>query len=185
MRRRAEVLEIAVLGLLHQAPLHGYELRKRINLVLGSFHALSFGSLYPALKDMELRALIEARDAGPLAGPALAGRRGRIVYTLTPLGEDHLQAQLDSAGPDAWEDERFSVHLTFFGRVDAATRLRVLEGRRARLQERLAKVQASIDAASRQQVDRYGMAVQQHGLDQVRSEVQWVEHLIRTEREGS
>ena len=46
--RRARLLELAVLGLLHEAPMHGYELRKRLNTVLGPFRALSYGSLYPA-----------------------------------------------------------------------------------------------------------------------------------------
>ena len=31
MSRRSGVLELAVLGLLHESPLHGYELRKRLN----------------------------------------------------------------------------------------------------------------------------------------------------------
>ena len=35
MARRGETLELAVLGLLHETPLHGYELRKRLNAVLG------------------------------------------------------------------------------------------------------------------------------------------------------
>ena len=35
MARRAETIELAVLGLLHEAPMHGYELRKRLNLMLG------------------------------------------------------------------------------------------------------------------------------------------------------
>jgi DNA-binding PadR family transcriptional regulator len=35
MARKAESLELAVLGLLHESPLHGYELRKRRNLLLG------------------------------------------------------------------------------------------------------------------------------------------------------
>ena len=30
--RRAETIELAVLGLLHEGPMHGYELRKRLNL---------------------------------------------------------------------------------------------------------------------------------------------------------
>jgi hypothetical protein len=33
--RRAETIELAVLGLLHEGPMHGYELRKRLNLMLG------------------------------------------------------------------------------------------------------------------------------------------------------
>ena len=35
MRGRSDVLEPAILGLLHESPMHGYELRKRLNLVLG------------------------------------------------------------------------------------------------------------------------------------------------------
>src|SRR5688572_32938810 len=42
MARRTDVLELAVLGLLHESPLHGYELRKRLNGVLGAFRALSY-----------------------------------------------------------------------------------------------------------------------------------------------
>jgi DNA-binding PadR family transcriptional regulator len=39
------VLEIAVLGLLSESPMHGYELRKRLNALLGPFRALSYGTL--------------------------------------------------------------------------------------------------------------------------------------------
>ena len=35
MARRGETLELAVLGLLHESPMHGYELRKQVNGVLG------------------------------------------------------------------------------------------------------------------------------------------------------
>ena len=49
--KRSDVLEFAVLGLLHESPMHGYELRKRLNATLGAFRAFSYGSLYPCLKD--------------------------------------------------------------------------------------------------------------------------------------
>ena len=39
--------------------MHGYELRKRLNLMLGWGRVLSYGSLYPALKKMLRGALIE------------------------------------------------------------------------------------------------------------------------------
>ena len=56
--KRSGVLELAVLGLLQETPMHGYELRKRLSAVLGTFHAISYGSLYPCLKDLEARGLI-------------------------------------------------------------------------------------------------------------------------------
>ena len=50
--QRSGVLELAVLGLLHETPMHGYELRKRLSGTLGSLRAFSYGSLYPCLKQL-------------------------------------------------------------------------------------------------------------------------------------
>ena len=50
--QRSGVLELAVLGMLHETPMHGYELRKRLNSLLGAFRAFGYGSLYPCLKDL-------------------------------------------------------------------------------------------------------------------------------------
>ncbi len=61
--KRSGVLEFAVLGLLGEAPMHGYELRKRLNLMLGWGRVLSYGSLYPALKKM-LRKELHVRFFG-------------------------------------------------------------------------------------------------------------------------
>ena len=36
-----------MLGILHETPMHGYELRKRLNSLLGAFRAFGYGSLYP------------------------------------------------------------------------------------------------------------------------------------------
>ncbi|MGH3317957.1 MAG: PadR family transcriptional regulator, partial [Nocardioidaceae bacterium] len=52
MTKRGGAVEMAVLGLLHESPMHGYELRKRVSTLLGWGRVLSYGSLYPALKQM-------------------------------------------------------------------------------------------------------------------------------------
>ena len=52
MRSRSESLEFALLGVLSQGPLHGYELRKRMTAIYGPFRALSFSVLYPQLHRM-------------------------------------------------------------------------------------------------------------------------------------
>ncbi|MEZ5096111.1 MAG: PadR family transcriptional regulator [Nocardioides sp.] len=72
MARRAETIELAVLGLLHEGPMHGYQLRKRLNLMLGWGRVLSYGTLYPTLKRMLRSALIEL--ARPGRGWSAAGR---------------------------------------------------------------------------------------------------------------
>lgn len=181
MGRRNDVLELAVLGLLHETPMHGYELRKRLNGVLGAFRAISYGTLYPCLKSLLARGWI--REAGTDAAPAspLSGRRARIVYELTAEGKERFQSLVAHPGPDAWEDESFDVHFAFFARTDAATRLAVLEGRRTRLRERLEGVRQSM-ARTRERLDGYTLELQRHGLESVEREVRWLSELIDTER---
>ena len=65
--QRSGALELAVLGVLHETPLHGYELRKRLNSLLGAFRAFGYGSLYPCLKDLLAKGLIAEDAAGPSA----------------------------------------------------------------------------------------------------------------------
>ena len=177
MARRAETIELAVLGLLHEGPLHGYELRKRLNLMLGWGRVLSYGSLYPTLKKMLRGALIE--EAATTAAPVT--RRPRIVYQLTDAGHQEFQRLMSEVGPTAWEDDNFDIRFAFFGRTDMEIRLRVLEGRRTRLQERLERVQGQL-AMTQAEVDRYAAELQRHGVESVEREVRWLSDLINAER---
>ncbi len=184
MSKRADVLEMAVLGLLHDAPMHGYELRKRLNSLLGWGRAFSYGSLYPCLKDLVRRGWIaEDSTLEAAAGTTLSGRRAKIVYKLTPDGKEHFADLISQAGPAAWEDEQFGVHFAFFGRTDAAVRMRILEGRRSRLQERLEQFRLSLQR-TRERLDAYTLELQSHGLESVEREVRWLDELIRSEREA-
>ncbi len=182
MAKRSGVLEFAVLGLLQDNPMHGYELRKRLNGVLGTFRAISYGSLYPCLKDLLVRGYIE--EEVPItasdAAPALSGRRAKVVYRLTADGKERLADLLDDSGPQAWEDDAFGVRLAFFGSTDADVRMRILQGRRSRLEERLASLRGSM-SRSRERVDNYTVQLQQHGLDSVENEVRWLRELIENE----
>ncbi len=183
MTRRGDLLEFAVLGLLHETPMHGYELRKRLNSALGAFRALSYGSLYPCLQGLLAKGWIgEAGEPGrgPVIGDS-GSKRARIVYELTAEGKERFQTMADTAGPASWDDEVFDVHLAFFARTPAEVRLRILEGRRSRLEERLANIRDSA-ARSRERMDSYTAALQRHGEESAEREVRWLEELISTER---
>ena len=183
MSRRSDLLEFAVLGLLHETPMHGYELRKRLNAALGVFRALSYGTLYPCLRGLLDRGWIaESTGAGAATATAAAGsKRARIVYELTADGKEHFQELAKQAGPHAWEDDTFDVHFAFFARTEAEVRLRILEGRRSRLEERLATIRTT-SAKNRERMDSYTAALQQHGEDAAEREVRWLNELITAER---
>ena len=66
------MLELAILGLLKEQELHGYELKKRLVEALGPFSSVSFGSLYPALARLQRTGAVEASEAPPSPAPPLA-----------------------------------------------------------------------------------------------------------------
>ena len=184
MAKRHDVLEFAVLGVLSEGPLHGYELRKRLATVLGPFRALSYGSLYPCLRRLQAKALIEEVSVTPAIesdAPALSARRARVVYAITGEGKEEFGSWANQPGPEAWEDEGFAAHLAFFGRTDARVRLRILEGRKSRLEERVEALRESL-VRGRERVDAYTLQLQQHGLDGAEREVRWLNELIQNER---
>lgn len=180
MTRRGAALEVAVLGLLHDAPMHGYELRKQVNALLGWGRVLSYGTLYPCLKALGKSGYIVADEAGDLAARS---RRGRIVYRLTAEGKEFFAQALEESGPATWDDETFGVRFAFFARTDSPTRVRILEGRRSRLEERLENVRAA-GQRKRERVDAYTLELQKHGLESVQREVTWLTELIDRERSG-
>jgi DNA-binding PadR family transcriptional regulator len=67
------MIELALLGLLSEQDLHGYELKKQLGELLGPWSAVSFGSLYPALGRLEragsVRVLVAGDEHEGAAGP--------------------------------------------------------------------------------------------------------------------
>jgi DNA-binding PadR family transcriptional regulator len=180
------MLDLAVLGLLHEGPMHGYELRKQLATKLGAIRAaISYGSLYPTLRRLQGAGWITEESGAKLGAeaPPLTSKRGRVVYKITAEGKERFQELLGNAGPETYEDPSFGVHFAFFSRTDQATRLRILEGRRRRVEERREGLRDVLGRAA-ERLDAYTLELQRHGLDACEREVRWLEELIAHERSG-
>jgi DNA-binding PadR family transcriptional regulator len=181
------MLDLAILGLLQEAPMHGYEIRKELATKLGAIRAaISYGTLYPTLKRLHTAGWIG--EAGEPLGdsgeiPPLTSRRGRVVYRITAEGKERFAELLAQTGPEAFDDAGFGVHFAFFSRTDRATRLRILEGRRRRIEERREGLR-DVLARATDRLDAYTLELQRHGLDACEREVRWLEELIISERSG-
>lgn len=182
------MLEFAILGLLQEDSLHGYELRKQLGVRLGGVRAVSYGSLYPALRRLTRAGLIAEATGGangaaatPSSGWPRRGRRERKVYRITAEGKERFAEILADAGPQAWDDGSFGVHLAFFSRTPAETRIRILEGRRRTVEERREGLRTVLGRTG-EQIDRYTRELHRLGLDSTEREVRWLNELIATER---
>ena len=100
------MLELAVLGLLKEAPMSGYELKKQLTVKLGAFWRVSYGSLYPCLKRLAADGALDV-EVSPFTS------RKKHVYRLTDQG-NRLFHQLESADGHELEQDRFSMRLAFF-----------------------------------------------------------------------
>src|SRR5438105_11033073 len=169
------MLELAILGLLKEQTMHGYQLSKRLADTLGAFWKVSYGSLYPALKRLEREGAVESvfpRDE--------VGRR-KNVYRITEKGEGLFYELLQEAGQESWEDNRFRVRLAFFQYLKPDTRLRLLEKRRAYLEDRLSQIKTSLRNA-RERIDNYTLSLMEHGEEATQQDIAWLDDLIRAER---
>ena len=195
------MLELAVLGLLKDQPLHGYELKKRLGETLGFLWGVSYGSLYPALRRLERAgAIASVAAAGPAPTPSLptgsitgdlaaarlrtmagrlsaSGRRTRKAYQITPAGEalfTELLLDDDAHGDD---EKTFAVKLAFCRHLAPAERLTLLERRRRVLAERLERQLHSRAARD----DRYTRSLVEHRTKSTQRDLEWVAELIAAE----
>jgi DNA-binding PadR family transcriptional regulator len=204
------VLELAILGLLKEQELHGYELKKRLVEALGPLSSVSFGSLYPALARLQRTGAVAASEAsespaaaspppfvpmtGSIAGEAAAFRarraaargeprrsRVRKVYRITPEGEAMFERLL-AAEPATGDDRRaFNLKLAFCRYLAPEARLGLLERRRAQLVEQLARSR-STGRTRRERMDAYMQSVFEHDTEATERDISWLDALIATEK---
>jgi DNA-binding PadR family transcriptional regulator len=196
------MLDLAILGLLEERDLHGYEIRKLLREHLGLLANVSFGSIYPALTRLEKAGAVVATDAsaaapsptanhaapptGSLSGELAVlrsrrhaptrARRGKKVYRITDKGR-HLFAELLAEGGATADDRSFSLRLAFARHLAPQARLTLLERRRALLVQRLGEAESA-----RADLDVYARSVVQHTADGVARDISWLDHLIASER---
>lgn len=172
------MLELAILGLLKERSMHGYQLSKRLTDSLGGFWRVSYGSLYPSLKRLEKQRAVEQ-----VFDEQEVGRR-KNVYRITEKGEGLFRELLEEAGSDAsgsGEENRFRVRMAFFRYLAPESRIRLLERRRAFLEERLDTLRASLATDH----DTYTLSLMQHGRESTEQDIAWLTGLIAAERRAT
>jgi DNA-binding PadR family transcriptional regulator len=168
-----DMIELAILGLLKEQPMHGYQLNRELSEQLGGLWRVSYGSLYPSLRRLERQGAITSEPG--------TGARRKTVYAITPEGERlFLELLEETPQENQTEDARFRVRLAFFRYLPPETRVRLLERRRQALETRLDDVKAHLrDSAT---TDDYQRALLDHARVGTESDIAWLTDLIRTER---
>jgi DNA-binding PadR family transcriptional regulator len=198
------MIDIAILGLLKEHDLHGYELRKRLDELPGSRPAVSFGSLYPALNRLERAGHVKAVThetsptpaapmSGSLAGELAAfrahrasaarsdrGSRGKKVFGLTDTGDRRLHELL--VDPDVADDRAFEARVAFCHHLGTAERVTLFEARRAELVRRREQVRRSQGANGG--VTPYVRSLYERDAAAITADLAWLDELVKRETAG-
>lgn len=190
------MIDLAILGLLDEQDLHGYELKKRLSELVGSRSGVSFGSLYPALARLEKAAAVKAVEAhtvdeatipmtGALSGELAAfrsrigrpakGRRTKKVYGITDAGRQRLRELLVD---DTTDDRTFTVQVAFCHTLSVDERLALFERRKAELARRLAER----SRAGGGRTDPYRRSLREHDTQTLAHDLTWIDELIAATR---
>ena len=138
------------------------------------------------LTDQEMSLLEDLSARKDVSKTALlrqALRLYQMVETRLSRGEKlFFELLQETPGDNSSEDTRFRVRLAFFRYLPPETRIRLLERRRAYLEDRLGTIDVSL-RATREQADDYTLALMEHGRSATESDIAWLESLIRAERD--
>jgi DNA-binding PadR family transcriptional regulator len=110
-------------------------------------------------------------------------KRTRLVYSITNKGRERFDQLTERVSPSAWEDDNFEVHVAFFSPTSKRNRLRILEGRHRRLQERAEILRADLDRSA-VGLDKYLVEWRRHSLETAEREIAWLEAMINSERKS-
>lgn len=169
------MLDLAILGLLKERAMHGYELKRQLGQRLGFFWTVSFGSLYPTLKKLEQGGCLER------VPDTDARSRRRQVYRITAAGEEHFLELIEQGSSSAWEEEKFPLRFAFFRYLPTETRVWLLQRRRDYLEEKLHEGRAGLARARRGRADPYTLSLIRHGVEQTEHDLAWIDELIQAE----
>lgn len=135
--RKSLIYELFVLGELMDEPHHGYQLREILSNLLGPFRQMSWGVLYPLIRQLELEGLLasDAETSTEDSGTRASGSRQRKQYRLTEAGRERFYTlMLERGDYNADYRELFTVKLNNFDHLSCKQQLTVLWHYRGYLQ---------------------------------------------------
>jgi PadR family transcriptional regulator AphA len=165
-----------ILGMLAAEPQSGYDIKATVDHSTRFFWAASYGQIYPELKRLAERGLIE-----PHAEPQ--GGRRRTIYRITDAGRETFAAWIrDPELTNEMRDEGL-LKLFFAGLLEREDAIAVLEATRKRYAEKHARLKEIEPIA--ETAERFGpLAVLRYGLGMSEFAIAWCDENLKDLKEN-
>jgi DNA-binding PadR family transcriptional regulator len=180
--RKQQTYQLFVLGNLMDQSVHGYMLRDYLSSILGPFRQISWGALYPLIRQLERDGLI-ALDMEGDGGQcnAEASGRHRKRYRITDAGRERFLAMM--LEPDEYTvdtPELFLIKLIHFKHVSSEQQHAILQHYLGylRMVENYTQMQRRRKESHKDRDFTYILRGVSYRLHNVQAELQWVEQEI-------
>ena len=175
-----------ILGVLMDAPAHGYSIRKQLEETFSKDLGLNDGQLYPALAKLEGLGWIEKEVVAQQRSPT------KHLYRVIAAGRSAFTRWLEGAEPSDrrerpsffWRDE-FLQRASFFARVGPGTAADQIRARLAQTEARAARLEARLVQAGTGGPDPYRRMILEYGVRLQRMRREWLEELLARATEQS
>jgi len=164
-------LKYAVLGLLHERPMHGYEMKKIFEVSFARLWRVSPGQLYPLLRKIVSEGLAEKKVIRQ------EGRPNAHLYRITARGKSVFSDWLETpaaAMPLLRYD--FMLKLFFYARLDrerAEEEIALLQEKHKDFVRRLRRTKGEI----RDEADEFQLLILEGGILFARAGMKWLDRV--------
>jgi DNA-binding PadR family transcriptional regulator len=168
-----------ILGVLMDAPAHGYSIRKQLEETFSKDYGLNDGQLYPALAKLEGLGWIEKEVVEQQRSPT------KHLYRVTPDGRAAFERWLEGdEAPSArerqsffWRDE-FLQRASFFAHLPPQEAADQIRARLAQTEARATRLEARISERPSGASDPYRRMILEYGVRLQRLRQGWLEELL-------
>jgi len=169
-------LDIFLLSVLRTGPVHGYELKRRVQRP--TLTPLSNNSLYPALRRFELTGAVTKQVE------ISEGRPARNMYAITDRGRGMFREMIATLPTElAGRDEEFLARVGFFAELSPAERLAILAARTTALAAQISQLESLVTQMKDPSPGAWRTEATRHLLDRLGREGEWVAEMAQRARE--
>lgn len=165
---------LAILGLLQDHPMYGYELKSTIEDHMADWTSIAFGSIYFALNKLSEEGFIEK-----VATEQQGNRPSRTIYEITESGKKEFMKLLREQWTQV-EREYYDFDIAlFFQEYLSSGDIVALLGQKIQILETvLATVESHrTEVLSNQEVPQIAASIFEHSLVHMKAELEWLKTL--------
>lgn len=167
---------LAILGLLQDHPMYGYELKSIIEDHMADWTSIAFGSIYFALNKLSQEGLIEK-----IATEQEGNRPSRTIYEITADGKKEFLHLLRSQWADVEREYyAFDIALFFQEYLSSAEIVEMLKKKIHTLEMIIRNVESHrAETVNDPEVPQIAASIFDHSLVHLKAELEWLQSLIK------